>query len=96
MRVQNEEISFNVFAATEIPTCCRVDVVNDSQESIGKKKKKTKERFRTVRRRMKRLLCGKFEGFDDIGDNFNTLTSGREFSAYDTMALKDARGGLEL
>ncbi|XP_062080828.1 uncharacterized protein LOC133785625 [Humulus lupulus] len=73
----------------------RVDVVNDCQDSIGKKKKKTKERFRTVRRRMKRLLCGKFEGFDDIGDNFNILNSGREFSSYDTMALKDARGGLD-
>ncbi|XP_062109879.1 uncharacterized protein LOC133821751 [Humulus lupulus] len=95
LRVQNEEISFNVFAATEIPTCCRVDVENDCQESIGKKKKKTKERFRTVRRRMKRLLCGKFEGFDDIGDNFNILNSRREFSSYDTMALKDARGGLD-
>ncbi|XP_062114810.1 uncharacterized protein LOC133827351 [Humulus lupulus] len=45
LRVQNEEISFNVFAATEIPACCKVDVVNDCQESIGKKKKKKKERF---------------------------------------------------
>ncbi|XP_062103160.1 uncharacterized protein LOC133814181 [Humulus lupulus] len=95
LQVQNEEISFNVFAATEIPTCCRVDMENDCQESIGKKKKKTKERFRTVRRRMKRLLCGKFEGFDDIGDNFNILNSSREFSSHDTMALKDARGGLD-
>ena len=95
LRVQNEEISFNVFAATEIPSCYKVDVVNDCQESIGKKKKKTKERFRTVRRRMKRLLCGKFEGFDDIGDNFNILNSGREFSSYEMMALKDARGGLD-
>ncbi|XP_062114339.1 uncharacterized protein LOC133825404 [Humulus lupulus] len=50
LRVQNEEISFNVFTATEIPTCCRVDVVNDRQDSIGKKKKKTKERFRTLNR----------------------------------------------
>ncbi|XP_062088678.1 uncharacterized protein LOC133795238 [Humulus lupulus] len=73
----------------------RVDVENDCQESIGKKKKKTKERFRTVRHRMKRLLCGKFQGFDDIGDNFNILNSRREFSSYDTMALKDARGGLD-
>ncbi|XP_062109428.1 uncharacterized protein LOC133820410 [Humulus lupulus] len=95
LRVQNDEISFNVFAATEIPTCCIVDVENDCQESIGKKKKKTKERFQTVRRRMKRSLCGKFEGFDDIGDNFNILNSRREFSSYDTMALKDARGGLD-
>ncbi|XP_062119186.1 uncharacterized protein LOC133832928 [Humulus lupulus] len=36
-----------------------------------------------------------FEGFDEIGDNFNILNSRREFSSYDTMALKDARGGLD-
>ncbi|XP_062085537.1 uncharacterized protein LOC133791635 [Humulus lupulus] len=40
LRVQKEEVTSNVFAETEVPTCCRVDVV----ESKGDKLKFTKKK----------------------------------------------------
>ncbi|XP_062103884.1 uncharacterized protein LOC133815005 [Humulus lupulus] len=40
-RVQNEEVTFNVFAATYIPTCCRVDVVCSGGSNLETTKRKT-------------------------------------------------------
>ncbi|KAM6568808.1 hypothetical protein CsatB_016793 [Cannabis sativa] len=71
LRVQKEEETFKVFAATEIPTCCRLEVVKDGREvTTNKKKGKSKERFRTFRRRMKRLLCGNYEGDSQSKESF--------------------------
>ncbi|XP_062119046.1 uncharacterized protein LOC133832755 [Humulus lupulus] len=41
LRVQNEEVTFNVFEATDIPTCCRVDVVCSGGSSLETTKRKT-------------------------------------------------------
>ncbi|KAM6578457.1 hypothetical protein CsatB_030294 [Cannabis sativa] len=94
LRVQKEEETFKVFAATEIPTCCRLEVVKDGREVTTKKTKgKSKERFRTVRRRMKRLLCGKYEGDSQSKESFKICNIGGQFSSFGTKALMDARGG---
>ncbi|KAM6559046.1 hypothetical protein CsatA_028285 [Cannabis sativa] len=46
--VQKEEETFKVFVATEILTCCRMEVVKDGREiTTNKKKGKSKEHFRT-------------------------------------------------
>ncbi|XP_060972313.1 uncharacterized protein LOC133038240 [Cannabis sativa] len=94
LRVQKEEETFKVFAATEIPTCCRLEVVKDGQEvTTNKTKGKSKERFRTVRRRMKRMLCGKYEGDSQSKESFKICNIGGQFSSFGTKALMDARGG---
>ncbi|XP_060967869.1 uncharacterized protein LOC133035734 [Cannabis sativa] len=94
LRVQKEEETFKVFAATEIPTCCRLEVVKDGREvTTNKKKGKSKERFRTFRRRMKRLLCGKYEGDSQSKESFKICNIGGHFSSFGTKALMDARGG---
>ncbi|KAM6559271.1 hypothetical protein CsatA_028510 [Cannabis sativa] len=94
LRVQKEEETFKVFAATEIPTCCRLEVVKDGREvTTNKTKGKSKERFRTVRRRMKRLLCGKYEGDSQSKESFKICNIGGQFSSFGTKALMDARGG---
>ncbi|KAM6601601.1 hypothetical protein CsatA_021210 [Cannabis sativa] len=94
LRVQKEEETFKVFAATEIPTCCRLEVVKDGREvTTNKTKGKSKERFRTVRRRMKRLLCGKYEGDSQYKESFKICNIGGQFSSFGTKALMDARGG---
>ncbi|XP_062112540.1 uncharacterized protein LOC133823710 [Humulus lupulus] len=41
LRVQNEEVTFDVFAATDIPTCCRVDVVCRGGNNLETTKRKT-------------------------------------------------------
>ncbi|XP_030483401.2 uncharacterized protein LOC115699997 [Cannabis sativa] len=85
LRVQKEEETFKVFAATEIPTCCRLEVVKDGREVITNKTKgKSKERFRTVRRRMKRLLCGNYEGDSQSKDNFKNCNIRGQFSSFGT------------
>ncbi|XP_060968298.1 uncharacterized protein LOC115704515 [Cannabis sativa] len=94
LRVQKEEETFKVFAATEIPTCCRVEVVKDDREvTTNKKKGKSKERFRTFRRRMKRLLCENYEGDSQSKESFKNCNIGGQFSSFGTKALMDARGG---
>ncbi|KAM6554338.1 hypothetical protein CsatB_015100 [Cannabis sativa] len=94
MCVQKEEETFKVFAATEIPTCCRLEVVTDGREvTTNNKREKSKERFQTVRRRMKRLLCGNYEGDSQSKDNFNNCNVGGQFFSFGTRALMDARCG---
>ncbi|XP_062106195.1 uncharacterized protein LOC133817634 [Humulus lupulus] len=41
LRVQNEDVTFNVFATTDIPTCCRVDVVCSGGTNLETTKRKT-------------------------------------------------------
>ncbi|XP_062085579.1 uncharacterized protein LOC133791675 [Humulus lupulus] len=41
LRVQKEEVTFNVFSAMEIPTCCRVDVVKRGGDKLEVTKKKS-------------------------------------------------------
>ena len=67
LRVQKEEVTFNVFAATEVPTCCRVDVV----ESKGDKLKFTKKKSmveggkRTIRHKVKKIFSEKARLFHE-------------------------------
>ncbi|XP_062114835.1 uncharacterized protein LOC133828229 [Humulus lupulus] len=39
LQVQNDEVIFKVFAAIEIPTCCRVEVVNQEGNKLEVSKK---------------------------------------------------------
>ncbi|XP_062103356.1 uncharacterized protein LOC133814409 [Humulus lupulus] len=41
LRVQKEDVTFNVFAATEVPICCRVDVVESEGDKLEVTKKKS-------------------------------------------------------
>ncbi|XP_060962132.1 uncharacterized protein LOC115713139 [Cannabis sativa] len=94
LRVQKEEETFKVFSATEIPTCCRLEVGKDGREvTTNKTKGKSKERFRTVRRRMKRLLCGNYEGDSQSKQSSKICSVGGQFSSFGIKALMDARGG---
>ncbi|XP_062080377.1 uncharacterized protein LOC133785138 [Humulus lupulus] len=40
LRVQKEEVTFKVFATTEIPTCCRIDAVDIDRSPTSMKNKK--------------------------------------------------------
>ncbi|XP_062075446.1 uncharacterized protein LOC133779508 [Humulus lupulus] len=61
LRVQNEEVKFNVFAATDIPTCCRVDVVCSGGSNLETTKRKTNAKIgsRAFHHCLKRYYSGK-------------------------------------
>ncbi|XP_062085233.1 uncharacterized protein LOC133791325 [Humulus lupulus] len=61
LRVQNEEVTFDVFAATDIPTCCRVDVVCSGGSNLETTKRKTNAKIgsRAVRNCLKQFYSGK-------------------------------------
>ena len=41
LRVQKEDVTFNVFAATEIPNCCRVEVVKRGENKLEVSKQRS-------------------------------------------------------
>ncbi|XP_062094021.1 uncharacterized protein LOC133800059 [Humulus lupulus] len=61
LRVQNEEVTFNVFAATKIPTYCRVDVITGggSKVEVIKRKIIAQDGSRRVRNHVKMFFSGK-------------------------------------
>ncbi|XP_062119047.1 uncharacterized protein LOC133832756 [Humulus lupulus] len=61
LRVQKGEVTFNVFVATEIPTCCRLDVVKrrDNELEVSKQGSMTKCGMQKVRHRLKRFFSWK-------------------------------------
>ncbi|KAM6548261.1 hypothetical protein CsatB_019937 [Cannabis sativa] len=95
LRVQDEEVNFNVFAPTDIPTCCKIEVVKGSFVKTDKKKAKPKERLRTIQRRWKRLMCGSSEGELTLVQNSEINTIGGKFSSFSARALLNAKGGLD-
>ncbi|KAM6569265.1 hypothetical protein CsatB_017250 [Cannabis sativa] len=95
LRVQDEEVDFNVFAPTDIPTCCKIEVVKGSFVKTDKKKAKPKERLRTIQRRWKRLMCGSSEGELTLVQNSEINTIGGKFSSFSARALLNAKGGLD-
>ncbi|XP_062099799.1 uncharacterized protein LOC133805643 [Humulus lupulus] len=58
LRVQNEEVTFNGFAATDIPTCYRVDMVCSGGSNLETTKRKTNAEIgsRPVHHCLKRFL----------------------------------------
>ncbi|KAM6551806.1 hypothetical protein CsatB_001614 [Cannabis sativa] len=92
LRVQDEEVNFNVFAPTDIPTCCKIEMVKGSFVKADKKKAKPKERLRTIRRHWKRLMCGSSEGELTLVRNSEINTIGGKFSSFSTRALLDEKG----
>ncbi|XP_062089488.1 uncharacterized protein LOC133796023 [Humulus lupulus] len=61
LRVQNEEVTFNVFSAIDIPTCCRVDVVCNGGSNLETTKRKTNAKIgsRAVHHCLKWFCIGK-------------------------------------
>ncbi|XP_062103900.1 uncharacterized protein LOC133815023 [Humulus lupulus] len=61
LRVQNEVVTFNVFAEMEIPSCCIVDVVKRGDDELGVTRKKSMVQcgVRIVHHRVKMIFCGK-------------------------------------
>ncbi|KAM6580981.1 hypothetical protein CsatA_004755 [Cannabis sativa] len=92
LRVQDEEVNFNVFAPTDIPTCCMIEMVKGSFVKADKKKAKPKERLRTIQRRWKRLMCGSSEGELTLVQKSEINTIGGQFSSFSTRALLDEKG----
>ncbi|XP_062075191.1 uncharacterized protein LOC133779219 [Humulus lupulus] len=58
LRVQKEEVIFKVFTAIEIPTCCRVEVVNQegNKLEVSKKISIVKTKMRKGRNRLKKYF----------------------------------------
>ncbi|XP_062100923.1 uncharacterized protein LOC133806853 [Humulus lupulus] len=61
LRVQNEEVTFNVFSAIDIPTCYRVDVVCNGGSNLETTKRKTNAEIgsRVVHHCLKQFYSGK-------------------------------------
>ncbi|XP_062081031.1 uncharacterized protein LOC133785832 [Humulus lupulus] len=97
LRVQNEEVTFNVFAVTDIPTCCRVDVVCSGGSNLETTKRKTNAKIgsRAVHHCLKRYYSGKARRLHERWKAPTINNIKRRVFAYDTMALKDERGGLD-
>ncbi|XP_062088434.1 uncharacterized protein LOC133794996 [Humulus lupulus] len=97
LRVQNEEVIFDVFAATDIPTCCRVDVVCSGGSNFETTKRKTNAKIgsRAVRNCLKQFYSGKARRLHERWKAPTISNVQRRVFAYDTMALKDERGGLD-
>ena len=93
--MQDEEVNFNVFAPTDIPTYWKIEMVKGSFVKADKKKAKPKERLRTIQRRWKRLMCGSSEGELTLVQNSGISNIGGQFSSFGTRTLLDARGGLD-
>ncbi|XP_062080093.1 uncharacterized protein LOC133784817 [Humulus lupulus] len=63
LRVQKEKVTFNVFAAADVPTCCRVDVVESkgNKLEVTKKKSMVEGGKRIVHQKVKRMFVRKFD-----------------------------------
>ncbi|XP_062113835.1 uncharacterized protein LOC133824849 [Humulus lupulus] len=95
--VQQDEKTFNVFAATEIPTCYGVDVIigGGSKVEVTKRKVIAQVGSRTMCHRLKRFVSGKAQLLHERWKVPPLCNIKKRASSYDIMALKDLRGGLD-
>ncbi|XP_062100691.1 uncharacterized protein LOC133806615 [Humulus lupulus] len=96
LRVQNKVVTFKVFVATEIPSCCRVDVVKRGDDELGVTRKKSMlQCVRTVCHRVKKIFSGKARMLHERWKVTKICNIKKRASSHDTMTLKDMRGGLD-
>ncbi|XP_062113967.1 uncharacterized protein LOC133824975 [Humulus lupulus] len=95
--VQNKKVAFNIFAATEIPTCCRVDLISGGGSKVEAIKRKAIAQVgsRAVRNRVKKFFSGKDQMLHERWKDPKMCNIIRRTFSYDTLALKDLRGGLD-
>ncbi|XP_062105799.1 uncharacterized protein LOC133817326 [Humulus lupulus] len=79
--------------ATEIPTCCRVDVITEgaSKVEVTKRKAIAQVGSRTVHHRLKRFVSGKAQLLHEWWKVPPIYNNKKRGSTHDTMALKDVR-----
>ncbi|XP_062098819.1 uncharacterized protein LOC133804693 [Humulus lupulus] len=96
LRVQKEEVIFKVFAAIEIPTCCRVEVVNQGENKLEGSKTRSivKTRMRKGQNRLKKYFSERLRMLYERG-KVPISNHKKRGPTHDTMALKDVRGGLD-
>ncbi|XP_062086052.1 uncharacterized protein LOC133792152 [Humulus lupulus] len=96
LRVQKEEVIFKVFAAIEIPTCCRVEVGNQGENKLEGSKTSSivKTRMRKGQNRLKKYYSERIRMLYEWGKVPPISNHKKQGPTHATVALKDEWGGL--
>ncbi|XP_062075447.1 uncharacterized protein LOC133779509 [Humulus lupulus] len=97
LRVEKEEVIFNIFAATEIPKCCGVQVVNQGENNLKVSKKRTivKSGMRKGHHQLKMFFSERIRMLYEWGKVPPISNHKKRGPTHETMAFKDVRGGLD-
>ena len=88
--MQKEEVISNVFPATEIPTCCRVEVVKrgDNKFEVSKKRSMAYSGMQKVRHRLKMFFSERIRMLHERGKVPPFYNNKKRVPTHNTMASR--------